>query len=553
MVKGIIVKISIFLATLKFFRVLKAIYRIAKMKYIIPLFFLSQVLFLACNTKEIKPNFLIVFTDDQRLNTLGCYDQNCPIKTPNLDDLANSGIKFTNGFVTTPICTVSRACLLTGQYVTNNRMHQFVTPMETDIYQHIYPQYLKQEGYFVGQLGKYGIGITKEQERIYDVYDATDDQGPAFREYKGKRMHDTEWLTVKAKEFFDSIPKEKPFCLQLNYKEPHPSSKPALEDDGLLDSYNFSRQALDTDKAAKNLPDFVRGGLGGNSYTKSNYNNDEVMNRSNRQYFEKIVSVDRSVGKIRTMLKERGLADNTVIIFLSDHGTHLGERHLLGKWTPYDESLRVPFIVFDPRKNAKKGEVLDDMVLNIDVAPTLLEMAGIGIPDRMDGRSLKGLIYGKNETWRDYFFFEHYTSPFMVPNYIPRSVGVRFKDSKYVRWIEVETDPNKNIEEYYDLSKDPIEAINLTNNEDYKQKVQNARDVYNRWREENPSSFKFDEFGPRAQFGSRNIDWERFKIEKPEAYKKIEKEIQRLGIDWDTAVYNWKYRYEISKSIPYWY
>ena len=227
---------------------------------------------LACNRSEEHPNFLIVFTDDQRVNTLGCYDENCPIQTPNLDQLASCGIKFTNGFVTTPICTVSRACLLTGQYVTNNRLHQFVTPMEDDVFEKIYPQYLQQAGYFIGNFGKYGIGITKEQEQVFDVFEGTAYQGPAFRDYKGKRMHDAEWLTEKAEEFFDMVPEGQPFCLQLNYKEPHPSSQPAPEDDTLLDNFNFNRQFLDTDEAESTLPEFVRTGYGVKAYCKAKFN-----------------------------------------------------------------------------------------------------------------------------------------------------------------------------------------------------------------------------------------------------------------------------------------
>lgn len=508
---------------------------------------------LACNRSEEHPNFLIVFTDDQRVNTLGCYDENCPIQTPNLDQLASCGIKFTNGFVTTPICTVSRACLLTGQYVTNNRLHQFVTPMEDDVFEKIYPQYLQQAGYFIGNFGKYGIGITKEQEQVFDVFEGTAYQGPAFRDYKGKKMHDAEWLTEKAEEFIDMVPEGQPFCLQLNYKEPHPSSQPATEDDTLLDNFNFNRQLLDTDEAESTLPEFVRTGYGVKAYFKSKFNTKEGMNKGLRQYYEKIVSLDRSVGKLRKIIKERGLAENTVIIYLSDHGTHHGERHLLGKWSPYEESLKVPFIVYDPRTKSQKGAVLDDMVLNIDVAPTLLEMAGIEVPETMDGRSMKSLIEGKEKNWRDHFFFEHYCSPCMVPFYIPRNVGVRFKTAKYVRWIEIDTDPSKIAEEYYDLSNDPQEAQNLADNVNYLKQIDNARQIFDQWRAENPSSFKFDHFGHRAQFGSPIMDWEQFKKEKPQVYKKIENEIKRLGVDWNMAMNDWKTRLEICTNITYWY
>ena len=123
------------------------------------LLLLLALLFLSCGHKvEDQPNFLIIFTDDQRLETLGCYDDNCPIQTPNLDRLASEGIRFSEGFVSTPICMCSRACLLTGRYVTNSRLHQFVTPMEDEVFEHIYPRYLKEAGYPIGNHGKFGIG-----------------------------------------------------------------------------------------------------------------------------------------------------------------------------------------------------------------------------------------------------------------------------------------------------------------------------------------------------------------------------------------------------------
>ncbi len=272
-----------------------------------------------------------------------------------------------------------------------------------------------------------------------------------------------------------------------------------------------------------------------------------------RQYFEKIVSVDRSVGELQEMLKERGLAENTVIIFLSDHGTHHGERHFVGKWRPYDESLRIPFIIYDPRNKAQKGVTVDEMVLNIDVAPTLLDLAGIKIPEVMDGKSMKPIIQGKDSPWRDHFFFEHYCSPCMVPSYIARNVGVRFKDSKYVRWIEVNTDPNFSIEEYYDLSQDPREANNLIQNKVYAEEIDKARQTFNQWREENPSSFRFDILGPRAQFGAPEVDWVAFREAKPAEYKRIKAEVERLGVTWEQAVSDWETRLEICTNAVYWY
>ena len=520
---------------------------------------LSMLLF-SCEEPVSEPvNFLIILTDDQTPGTLGCYDPGSPINTPEIDQLAKEGVRFTNGFVTTPICAVSRASILTGKYVTNHRMHQFVTPMEADIFEGIYPQYLKKQGYFTGQLGKYGVGITEEQQALYDVFVGQADQGPAFREYKGRIMHDTEWLTVLTEEFLDQVPKDQPFCLQLNYKEPHPSSKPDIQDDTVLDDTQFPRVKTDTNEDEELLPDFVRASYGvgafgiGGGYHGNDLIEDEPMNIYKRQYFERVISVDRSVGELRKMLKKRGLDKNTVIIFLSDHGTHLGEKHQIAKWTPYEQSLRIPFIYYDPRNSEASGTTNDEMVLNIDVAPTILDLAGLEVPNDMDGESLVSLVNGTTTNFREFFFFEHYYSPSFIPNYIPRNVGVRFKNAKYLKWIEVEADLDYSIEEYYDLSANPWETVNLIDSSSYKECVENARTIFYEWRKPNPSRFKYDEYGPQAQFGSQNINWDSIKVIRPEKYEKVKAEIERLGIDWETAMTDWRYRHEISKNTQYWY
>jgi arylsulfatase A-like enzyme len=424
--------------------------------------------------------------------------------------------------------------------------------MEADVFEHIYPQYLQKAGYFTGQFGKYGVGISARQEKLFDMYEGTAYQGPAFRDYQGRKMHDAEWLTVKAGEFLDQVPEGKAFCLQLNFKEPHPSSKPATEDDELLANYTFTRSPMDTDEAAEKVPEFVRNDLG-NYQPGKGFGTEDGFNNHMRQYFEKIASVDRSVGQLQEMLEKRGIADNTVIIFLSDHGTHHGERHFVGKWRPYEESLRIPFIIYDPRKNAQKGAVSDEMVLNIDVAPTLLDLAGIEVPEIMDGKSMKPLIQGKQTDWRDHFFFEHYCSPCMVPSYIARNVGVRFRDAKYLQWIDVNAVPGNTIEEYYDLSKDSMEAENLINEGNYSSNVQHARETFENWRRENPSTFQFDPFGPRAQFGAPEVDWEQFQRAKPDEYERIKTEVERLGVSWETAVSDWETRLEICTNAVYWY
>lgn len=518
----------------------------------IALFFLLVVFFVnnAVGTDSQQPNFIVLLTDDQRWDTLTVYSENIPIETPHIDRIGRSGVVFDNGFVTTPICAPSRASILSGRYVSNARSHRFLVPMEDDVFETIYPVILREHGYYVGQLGKYGVGITRPQEQVFDFFDATAGQGPPFRKIDGKDVHDSEWLTIRTGDFLNSVPNGQPFALQINYKAPHPSSEPAPEDKGKLADVMFERLPLDNPEANKLLPEFVRNGYGSRIYRV------EFQNRAGdhqpflREYYEKIMSVERSVGKILKMLDERGLADNTVIVFISDHGTHFGERQIAGKWTPYDVSLRIPFLVYDPRQNAGHGTRRDEMVLNIDIAPTLLDLAGIEIPQQMDGSSMAPLLRGEEITWRDRFYFEHYTSPAPIL-YIPRSVGTRTMEEKYIRWLN--WDLSTLSEEFYDLAQDPQEAFNLVHHPDHKSAFTSLKKSYQSWRAHNPSNFNTYTYSNRPQFGAMEIDWEKFQQVRPNEFARIKAEVERLGVTWDQAINDWNIRYEISSNAGYWY
>ena len=151
-----------------------------------------------------RPNFLVLLTDDQKLDSLGCYKQEQPLPTPNIDKLAADGIRFNNGFVTTPICGASRTCILTGRYFSNSGMNKHKPVMPQPVFETSYNMLLQSAGYYTGQIGKYGVRSTKEQLARFDFYDASTDQGPMFRDYKGKKLHDSAWLTQRTSDFLDS-------------------------------------------------------------------------------------------------------------------------------------------------------------------------------------------------------------------------------------------------------------------------------------------------------------------------------------------------------------
>lgn len=511
-----------------------------------------------------RPNFLVLLTDDQKLDSLGCYKKEQPLPTPNIDKLAADGIRFNNGFVTTPICAISRACILTGRYSCKAGMTKFRSVMTEPVFENSYNMLLQNAGYYTGQLGKYGVRSTKAQIARFDFFDASQDQGPMFRNYKGKKLHDSAWLTQRTSDFLDTVPEGKPFCLQVNYKAPHASSCPAPEDEHLLDDYIFEKNPLDNEEAGMLVPEIVRNSFlrdcyykdlyGGSGFNPVGGNYKELYGDGDpslfsRQYYEKIASVERSVGKIRAMLEKRGLADNTVIIFLSDHGDHFGEKQLYGKWSPYEQSLRVPFIVYDPRPQAQKGQVRDEMVLNIDVAPTLLSLAGVKVPEVMDGRSLVPLVTRHSPPatlpWRSHFFFEHYHSG-CKGVYIARNEGVRTVDAKYLRWI----DPPQPIEEVYDLSKDPNELKNLVNSPEHQERVKKLRSTFDEWRQAHPANY---EHQPGKTFNAPEIDWAKFKKKNAKDYKKIEAAVNQLGVSWEQATDDWETRKKIWNATKIYY
>lgn len=499
------------------------------------------------SSAALRPNILILLTDDQRWDTVGVNNGALKIDTPNIDQLAKAGVNFSQAFVTSPICAVSRASILSGRYSRNARIHEFLIPFGEDVWRTSYPALLKGAGYYLGQLGKYGVGATKDQKETFDLFDADLAQGEPFHSYEGQTVHDSEWLTKRTRDFLDQVPANRPFVLQVNYKAPHPSSEPAPEDSGKLKGIEFPAMSSDTPAMRALLPAHVLRGLGGNSYP-ADFGTPERRNRWIGTYLEKIISVDRSVGAIMAELQQRGLAGNTVVIFLSDHGTHFGEHGLTAKWSPYDPSLRIPFIVVDPRMKQTAGTTNDALVLNLDVAPTVLDLAGLRPEPGMDGRSLLPLLRGEQPAdWRRHFFFEHQMSLATIPRPIPRNMGVRTESEKYVVW----TDPSPVIEEYYALAEDPEEMKNRL--AERPAAVEPLRALFQQWEKDNPNTYDFMPYGLRPQTGAPGIDWEKFKAAQPKAYERIAAEIEKRGVSWDDALEDPEARWEIGRAAKYWY
>ncbi|WP_345192473.1 sulfatase-like hydrolase/transferase [Algibacter agarivorans] len=416
-----------------------------------------------------KPNIIFILTDDQRFDAIG-YAGNKFVETPQMDDLAKSGTYFNSAIVTTPICAASRASLFTGLH---ERAHNFnfqTGNVREEYMQNSYPTVLKNNGYYTGFYGKYGVRYNDLDKQFdeFEDYDRNhrfkDKRGYYYKTIDNDTVHLTRYTGQQAIDFIDrNASNEKPFCLSLSFSAPHAhDSAPEqyfwqAETDKLLADTTIPEPKLGDDKYFNAQPKIVRDGFNWLRWTWR-YDTPEKYQHSLKGYYRMISGIDLEIEKIRNKLKEKGLDKNTVIIVMGDNGYFLGERKLAGKWLMYDNSIRVPLIVFDPRVD--KHQDVNDMVLNIDVPHTIADLAGVKAPESWQGKSLMPIVKQETNTIaRDTILIEHIWD---FEN-IPPSEGVRTKKWKYFRYVN-----DKSIEELYDLEKDPQEIKNLIGKKKYK-------------------------------------------------------------------------------------
>jgi arylsulfatase A-like enzyme len=411
-----------------------------------------------------KPNIIFVLTDDQRFDSLRCAG-NRLVQTPNLDRLAKEGVRFQNHFVTTAICCVSRASILTGQYQRRHGVGDFVTPLTPDQWSQTYPALLRAGGYRTAFVGKFGVGDARyiaAKKNDFDFWRGLPGQaGEWFIDPKDPNgRHATARFGDQALEFLDSCTGKQPFCLSISFNAPHARDgkerefQPDFRDEALYGESEIPLPQTATREHFQALPEFVQKSEARRRWEKR-FATREMFQGTMRDYYRLVTGIDREVGRIMARLVERGLAENTVIIFTSDNGWFAGERGLADKWFMYEESIRVPLIIFDPHlSRSKRGRTVSAMTLNLDFAPTLLDLAGLAIPQTMQGRSLVPLLEGRRvRDWRKSFFYEHDYGP----KIIPPSEGIRTERWAYIRWMP----PNPETEELYDLRHDPLEQTNL--------------------------------------------------------------------------------------------
>lgn len=420
------------------------------------------------NTTDLKPNILFFLIDDQRDDVISCAGHPI-VKTPTVDKLAENGIRFTNAFVTTSICAASRASILTGLYESKHDYTFGKASLKKEFISSSYPYLLKKAGYSTGFVGKLGVDLEEQDSLLSEMFDfirLSPKSTPGFEKMAdGSLRHSAEVKGDQAVEYIIGQSADKPFCLSVSFNAvhavdgnktpgnaghyPYPKAVASMYEDIEIPKPKLSDPAI-----YENHPDFLKNSLNRERYFWR-WDTEEKYQTNLRAYFRMISGYDNVMKRVIATLKEKGLDKNTIIIYSADNGYYMGNRGFAGKWSHYEESLRVPMIIYDPRMpKSKTGKTSDRMALNIDIPATILELAGISIPDLYQGKSLVPVLEDENTSpWRDRFFCEHR----MENGKIPKYVGVRGERYVYANYYE----QNPPYEFLHDLDIDPDQLVNL--------------------------------------------------------------------------------------------
>lgn len=443
---------------------------------------LRSLIFIALLTAPIfgkKPNLIFFFGDDIRNTSLGIVGH--PIlKTPNLDNLARKGVRFENAFVNSPVCWSSRATVLSGL---NQLTHTVGASRRTKMYdrhaQITYPKILSKNGYQTGFAGKTHVSF--EGYEYKDLFDEGMHYNQPFwqKQPDGTKKHTTNLITEWALQFINKQAEDTPFCLSLSYNAAHADDKNlkdhfphASEEAELYNNMIMPGPTLWQPEYNKSLPKFLRNSIGKTRYNWR-WNTQEKYQKNLRNYYRLISGIDRSVGTVLDALEESGFLENTVVIFLADNGYAMGDRGLAGKWTHFEESLRVPFIIRDFRKADTQETVIDSIALNLDIAPTLLDYANVEAPSQYAGLSLKPIIdkQAEPEEWREDFYCEFLSRSDKAG--LRHWQGVRDAQYTYARY---EKGFKNELEILNDRSVDPTQLNNVIKKPKYKEVLKEKRE-----------------------------------------------------------------------------
>ncbi len=434
---------------------------------------------------ETPRNIIFILADDHRFDAMG-FAGHPFLETPNLDRMAKDGAWFPNTFVTTSLCSPSRASIVTGQYAHNHNVVDNYNPLPKGLI--FFPEYMQQSGYDTAFVGKWHMGGNIDHAQPgYNHWVSFKGQGTYWSDGRGtsrkvpqnsydgfnvngKRVPQKGYITDELTDFalgwLQTRKENRPFFLTLSHKAVHADFVPADRHKGRYKNKKLTLPKTFANSGINflNKPRWVRDQRNSRHGVDFAYNlPDFDLNAYYVRYCETLLAIDENLGRIFALLKERDLLRSTLVVYMGDNGFQFGEQGLIDKRTAYEASMRVPFLMHCPEV-IRGGSVIKNVVANIDIGPTLLEAAGLSAPEHMDGYSFWQLAKGKNIPWRDYVLYEY----FWERNYphTPTMHAVRGERYKYIRYHGLwDTD------ELYDLQNDPHETTNLIFEPEHKQRV----------------------------------------------------------------------------------
>jgi arylsulfatase A-like enzyme len=428
-----------------------------------------------------RMNVIFILTDDQRYDEAGFM--NPVLKTPNMDRMATEGVHFRNAFVTTSLCSPSRASILTGQYMHNHGVVDNNSGFEEGTV--FFPQYLQAAGYQTAFFGKWHMGEAASTEGDLDQPQPGFDhwlsfagQGhyyPVMRngevnllnlngEHVPQRGYITDELTDYTLDWLDhGRDPSRPFFVYLSHKAVHANFAPPKRYEDLYSDavIPVPDSQADTAENYAGKPMWVKNQRNSWHGVDFPYHSDLDVQEYKRQYHRALTAVDDSIGRINRWLEERGLADNTIVMLMGDNGFMFGEHGLIDKRNAYEESMRVPLLALIPGLD-QPGRVVREIAANIDIAPTILDIAGVDeMPAQIEGRSLLPLALGEPvQDWRGELLYEYYWE-FNYPM-TPTTFALRTDRFKLIQYHGI-----WDTEELYDLENDPREMHNLIDDPEY--------------------------------------------------------------------------------------
>jgi len=438
-----------------------------------------------------RPNIIFLLSDDQTSIATGCYG-NDQVVTPNMDTLAEEGVLFENHYNTTAICMASRAVILTGMYEYKAGCNFEHGPLRTKKFAKSYPVLLREQGYYTGFAGKFGMAVSDHgnstshnNDKALPI-DAFDNWAGGYGQtsyqtaknkymakYAKKYPHSTRAYAAWAEDFIkEAKATGKPFSMSISFKAPHMPFSPDKYFDYVYKGKEYKKPE---NYGAENATHLAPQAKTGRQYKSYSFwrDSEESYQKTIKNYNQLIHGVDYAIGLIRKTLEEQGIADNTIIIFTSDNGYSCGAHNFGGKVLPYEEASKSPLIIYDPRTPLKKRGVRRDVVTaNIDMAPTILNYAGITPPANMDGEDLRLLIEKPRKFKRETVALTNFWGNDEI-----QTMGVVSKDWKYILW-NFEDDKMNTTEELFHIGKDRLEMTNKATDASEEKQLKKMRSLY---------------------------------------------------------------------------